>query len=533
MKRVYYNKEVEEFLHYQSQEQYYRDCQLLISLPTNDVILLKHFGEFMLFVEIFVANTFEDLVLSNLERAFKGMGKEELCLDVVLSIAWQWHNEMSEMTLNDRKREMTGLYANSYLLSWTGFCKLYHLSVMYDEEVYKVMRERRAKDFPYFAMIQRESNGIISPLPISQYRMTQVWDCMRQILPTLYIYTYSQEMRDYVNALFFRYCDFFCTGQKNLSLVLDNPLFMSRNISTKKNNHNGEEMMIDDGEEEEEEEEEEDDYDSYRKVSIPLDEKYSLQSEYFYEGEILFFSQLRRMRLSKRLELQHEKNPIILKEKPTKELMVAANKELLEMLCSICEHKYLRQFVVEDFKVKMMSLYVYHGEAERFRRKHPTANDGPGDVLAVCRPADQLNANNILKMKLADIINNQHKKEIVLITKCVTHRWLSYNSGTGVSRFLNDSREELQGFIIEEMVSLDTINEIITDNEASKEGMYPTLLKLVSLYYVLDGKGGIYKSDRFVDTYIVWLNLLIRGKMIQRKLLYPAVCKLLDYFVPF
>jgi hypothetical protein len=496
-------------------------------------------GEYMQFVEDFVERMHEDVGLSPLERDFKYMGREDgedYRIDVALSLAWQWHNEMSEMTLNDKKREMTGLYAQSYLFSWTGFCKLYHLSVLYDAEQYEMLSQRRGRDFPYFAMIQKEANGTISPLPISQYKMTQVWDSMRQILPTLYIHTYSQDMRDYVNALFFRYCSFFCEVQKDLAKVLDNPLFVYKVVNRRPTND--EDMVIQDsddsdGSDDDGGEGEEEDYDSYRKVKIPINEQYGLQSEYFYEGELLFFSQLRRMRLSKRLELNYSKNPIILRQKPTKDVMIKTNTTVLEMLCRVCEHNYLRQFVVEDFKILMMSLHVYHGETERYRRKNPTANYGPEDVLSVCRPADHLNANGMHKMKLSEIVTNNHEKEIVLITKCVTHRWLCYHSSNIISRFNNDSKYELQGFVIEEMVSLDYINELITDNEEGSDKMYPTLLKLVRIYYVLDGKGGVYKSVLFVDAYMVWLNLLVREDMVKKGLLYPSICKFLDYFIPF
>jgi hypothetical protein len=307
-------------------------------------------------------------------------------------------------------------------------------------------------------------------------------------------------------------------------VVLDNPLFAVKQVpQTQTKKHDWQEEV------EEEEEDDEDNYDAYRNVVIPLDETYSLKSEYFYEGEIVFFSQLRRMRLSRRLLLQYENNPIILKNKPSAELMIKCNCMVLEMLKQVSIHQELKQFVIEDFKLNMMALYVYHGERERYRRKWPEASSGDDVVLSVCRPADHLNANNMKKMKLSDIIDNSHEKEIVLITKCVTHRWLSYQGYSLISGFID--KHNLHSFVIEETVSLDYINELVTDNEEKDESMFPTLLKLVHTYYVLYN-GGVYKSERFVDAYLLWLHLLVHEKVVKRGLLHPTISESLDYFIP-
>lgn len=514
MKRVYFNEEKEKFLAYTTLEQYAQQCVAFV-LPKDLFILLQHMTAFMHFVEALVEKRTpeqekEEVSLSDLLMAMMRQDEEELAepdpqqisLNKMLSVAWQWH-----MTINEMREDFTGLYARNVLLSWTAFCKLFFLVRRCDDEVYGALRQFRAEDYPFCMMVSRDENVTISSRPILAYSVKEVRNSVRLIMASLYRYPYTTAMKNYFYALFYRYCDLFTLQQTDLKRVLDNPLYFSL-------------IELD---EEQQHEEDDEDYDAYKRITVPLDAQYQLKSEYFYEGELLFARQLRRMMLSNQLIQQSEANPIILTNPINDEKMRQCGVAMMETFRQLTIHKELKKFINEDFKRDLLKLYMFHGETERFVRQWPSSASEPGDVLAITRPSDLLRANQVQKMNLTDILNagDAYANEIVFITKCINHRWISYES--------NESSHRIDAaFMIEQLVTLDDIDEAI-DQEAG----LPILLSLIQTYYVVY-RGGVYRTVVFIEAFMIWLSILIKKERVMtEKTVHQNIREYLVYFETF
>jgi hypothetical protein len=297
-------------------------------------------------------------------------------------------------------------------------------------------------------------------------------------------------MKHYIEALFFRYCDLFCAVHDNIDKALDNPLFYARQTLEEELAERLETAHIDPHEH----------YDSYRSTSVRVSPQHVLKSEYFYEGELLFFFQLNRLRLSVLLQQQYVSDPIILRQSPSEEQLAATNKKLLQLFTELAVHPCIKKYIIEKFKRQVMSVYVYHGERERYVRRHPTASCTPNDVLTACRPNDHMNAVSMQKTTLGDIVSKLLEREIVLIAQHATHQWLKLEE-------VKEHKAINKCFVIEELLAIDALEELVTRNEL-KQCEIPVLLRLVSVYYVLY-RGGVYRAKRFVDAYMVWHSLLI------------------------
>lgn len=574
---IHYDTSTEPYLQYAGPADmldYADAASLTDQLPMDELVLLKHMQCFVRFVE-----DLRDAVYERLERRDQATaGQSALTLAIMeeqrrlqrlerqkrqllttnsdddddedeaqhavdrihipdlLGVAWFWHKLVRE-----RKREMTGHYAHTLFLSWTGYCKLFHLWVVSDVERYDALKEKTADQFPYCEFASDEANVVVSNAPLMAYTVTEIWAAARRIAPLLYKHTYHVEMKHYFHALFFRYCDLFCSQHQSgeLARLMDNPLFcdvvpyrpprpqrpalpcvmdveQQQQLTT----------MMDDDDDDDGEEVEDidwDHYDAYRHVSVRLDQQYVLKSEYFYEGELLFFFQLMRIELSRQLQERQSGDPLILKRKLDEPLLKKCNTAVMKMFSEISVNTYLKKDVVEDYKRTVLSLYLFHGEKERYVRRNPIADNNPSVVLKTCRNNDHEAAINMQKMTLGSVIDGQYEREIVLIAKHATTRWVQFK---GVPQ----RKAIAQAFCIEELMSVEELEALVTKNDV-RQTTVPVLLKLVHVYYVLY-KGSVYQSVIFVESYMVWLALLVyKAKLVKLGLVHPTIKKELQYFV--
>ena len=527
---VYYDTSAEPHLPYAGPDDmvgYAAACQSVEHLPQGDLVLLKQLREFVRFVEdlIVAVNAWLDArdqrqaghsalalaILQEEQRRLSGGGGGDddappVSVVDMLGVAWFWHK-----VVRQRNQPVTGLYANALLLSWTAYCKLFHLYVVSDTERYEQLRTMTADQFAYCGLVSEHCNVVVSHALVLHYRVSELWAAVRRIVPSLYLCCFHPEMKRYVHALFFRYCDLFCAQQDQLDYVLDNPLFYARCTVAEERAARAD---VPDTEQ----------YDAYRSISVRLSAQHVLKSEYFYEGELLFFFQLGRLRLSELLHEQYADDPIILTQRADHEQMKRSNTTLLRMLSELVVHPYLKTYVVEPFRRTIMSLYMYHGERERYVRRNPTAACEVNDILATCRPNDHMQAVVMQKATLGDIIAKLCEREIILIAKYVTHRWIEHEE-------VREHAAIDAAFVIEELASLVELEALVTRNEEHKTEV-PVLLKLVHTYYVMY-RGAVYKSVRFIDAYLVWLSLLVnKAQLLGTSHLPELIRPELQYFVP-
>ena len=517
-KRIRYNKKTQPFLSYQNPEQYLEESARF-TLPTDPLILVKHLNQFSRFAEVLVRDVFSctDPEQDNaLASAMMRLDRLSVNLSLVFELAWNWFLEIESM-----RGEFTARLANARLLSWSQCCTLFYL-VIYsgDRESDRILYKRLrgpASDFCYCAMLlSKGSNVVITDTPIDSYSLDELWLSMRLIIPTLYQNPYDRDMKEYFYALLFRYAAFFTASQKNLTKLMDNPKFY-RKITY------GKEDDKEKGKEEEET------FDEYKEQKVEIGEGYCLTSDYFYEGEILFKSQLRRFFLSIELEKANEEYRLILKEETSPSRLILVRESCLKMLGEVSTHGELRQSINEEFKRACLSLYLYHGEAERWKRLYPNMNTRASEILAQARPADLKHATKVITSTIAETLKDPSlEKEMVLVTKIVTHQLFLYD---GVKKA--DAIDKC--FLLEELVTLDELETQI-DAALSRERRLgarrlPLLVKLMSIYYVIH-EGFLFKSLDFTQVYMIWLTILVvRLEVIHSEKIYPTIKEFIKNFV--
>lgn len=501
----------------------------------------------------------QDSIASQNGRGIKKNKKKDMPVNVALmvEVAWRWHNEVSL-----RRKPTTGLHAYCIMLSWAAFCKLFYLVVYENEQLYRLIKTHRATQYQYCVQVSAQENVIISSACLGMYSVQEVWLSLQQIVPSLYRNSFTPHMKTYLYALFFRYCDMMCTQQRAPRTTFDNPIFVKftepreksesstssneEDLDSSSENGNGgssssssnnssseeEEDSVDSEDEQEEEDlDDEDDYDYYKKVLVPLSPTYSLRSAYFFEGQLIFLSQLKRILFSEALVSLCEQAPLRMSsgQRPGPRDMQRCEKSLCRMLSTLFVHKDLKQYIKEDFKAKLLSLYVYHGEAERFRARWPHASANPSDILAMLRPGDNQHALRIFKMTAQQMLAEpaKYEREMVLMTKCATRQWLYSTVGKAD---LVDSIDA--HFMMEELATLHeidlrvaTVKGLIESNtmeefdiqEDQPSRPLPLLLRLVGQYYVSHGlTGRLYQTTNFTEAYMIWLQLLCSGGTLSR-----------------
>jgi hypothetical protein len=356
--------------------------------------------------------------------------------------------------------------------------------------------------------VAAKHNIEISGDPLSLYRVTDVWDSVRLIVTeALYTEVYSDEMKQYFYALFFRYCELMTVREPELEAVLDNPRFVEFLDPAEGAGDGDDEAVV-------AEREDGDDtaYDAYKRVKVPVSDVCALRSDYFYEGEVLFFNQLYRLILSDRLLVQYETSPMQLAgPPPSAETRATCQAAWLSLMTDVCRHKELGQFIVADFKAQMMQLYLFHGETERFRRQWPEANAEPTDVLLMFRAADHMEALRIHGVPPLELVKAYvesgalYERECAFLTRQVTQRWLAYQ---GVKR----ARTLDRYFVLESMLTMAQLEAQLERDEKRP----PLLLCLMKLYYVVDGER-LYRTEHFIQAYLLWLGQLILRDIIQLK----------------
>ncbi len=481
------------------------------------------------------------LVQQAMARLGKKTTEGEVSTGAMLQVAWQWHK-----TVCQRNEHITGVYAHCYMLSWSAFCKFFYLVLYENAEMYHIIATRRADQYEYCHQVNAEENVVVTDAVILHYTVNQVWNSLQQIVPSLYRYRYTSDMKTYLYALFYRYCDIMWRRQDDdLKRVLNNPLFVkfapvdeSDESSEYYTGSESEEWDEDSDEEEDsleddeeaEEEEETEPYEAYQNVTVPLGDGCSLRSAYFFQGQLVFFSQLKRVSFSETLRTLTDANPLILARPLTSEQSTRCREAVLQMCGETAVRDELKKFVKNAFKTTVVPLYLYHGEMERFRAQWPHANNHAFDVLSMFRPNDNVEATKMLEMTAGQLLADdaRYEKEVVLLLKCCLKESLQHEMGTTAIR---DTVE--QCLVMEEQVSLDVIDEhigAILQRQQSRDGTSPpVLIRLVGYYYVECG-GALYRTDRYAEAVLLWLNLLVAARLIGRKHLHVKLKSCLSLF---
>ena len=500
MKRLHYNKSEEKYLDYNEKEPVqYLEAAGKSLLPHSNLVLLKQMTGWARFVEALLSRVTFNFSLEDIMREETEIDTID-CL-TVLNVAWRWHTDIIS-----RKEPLTSHYAYAYMMSWSCFCQSFIITIHNNVDRLEEIQKWPAEKYVFYQEMSQLNNIEISSDIISQYNVTILWDSMKFfIIYGAYNMSYSNDMKRYIHALFYRYCSFLTVKEEELEVMIDNPLFIQEIDKEEKKTKLGDEDEA---------------YDAYKLITIPVTENYHLTSNYLFEGEILFYHQFYRITLSDILCSFYEEDPILLSSVVIDDKIEEYKLVWFNFVTHVCSHSRLDQFIVNDFKKDMMSIYLYHGEKERYQRTWPEANSDPNDILNQTRPDDQIIALEIQNMIPTLILSTFkekgiYEKESIFITFLAIKRWFAYRE------FKNHGiLNEL--LILEEFYELNQINLIMI----RKNTDYPLLIRFVSTYYVILGRQ-IYKSTIFFNALFLWINLMSKREAgferAMHKLLLPII----------
>lgn len=499
---------------------------------------------------------------------------ETLRLDRVCDVLFRWHTDIVA-----RGETMTGLYAINYFLTWGSYVRAFHLFICLDEAKLEVYATKKVREHAYCQIVNQRENIFITEECFIDYRVSLLWNSMRIILPSLYNDPYSRPMRSYIYSLFFRYGDLLSLQQEEdeehmLDDIYNNPLFVTfhsipqlmgldadeadaQQDAEKRRLHSNRAQT----EEEEEEEEDEDDaaamleeFDAYKKIRIPANKSYSINNEFLYQGEGLFYYQLRRLRLSDDLIRYHgsqaEKRITINYGKLNRlEFVKLMTEKWSVAMAAISCDTYLRQPLMEQYTAKRIDMHLYHGERERYKRQFPASTCESRDVLTGVRPQAMNFISDTQNTVLRDMFiafknaylllmdkqfsssqTGDYEKEAIengllywstvrleqetqLLTKLGTCLYF------GLHKIPNHNMMS-EAFILEEMVTLQHIEDyaFLKRRTGGTSKVWPVFIKLMRFYYVIDTKSNkIFKSLFFVESYFVWLALCNHCGLFNKK----------------
>lgn len=335
--------------------------------------------------------------------------------DTVCNLAWEWHDN-----IKSRKNTFTSLYAINYFLSWGSFCRTYYLNVMLKEKSLssKDLLERCATDYKFTEIVDSSHYIIVHYKPIMTYSLKFIFEAIKVLIPVLYIYSYSIEMKDYLYHLFLRYCSILsvsCATEDEEFELLDHPArFKYHDIGLEDEDDDDEDNGC--GEE---------DYNEFKKTCVKMNDRYSITSDYIYEGEALFYSQLSRVNQSVILGKMAEEYPLYFNGYDTPQESILLVKLCLDawnkFVHSLSLHKLLGTSVKEGFHTDAMHLFLYHGEKGRYINSWPESNHEPGDIISQTRPDDFTLLQQVRQYVIKDISTTFYKGFIQFLNNTVTN----------------------------------------------------------------------------------------------------------------
>lgn len=556
---VYYEETVEAYLEYHGDLLAYQNEMFAFVIPSMSQFLLKHMHALNAFLDDIYASLYEKectrakedtadrfaLLYAEYDEveeeriALRDSILNQLELSLIYNTVFRWHGDV--MT---RKGEpMTGAYAVAYFASWGACARTFHLFICSSPDKIPFYAERTAKEHPYCQIASKRAHVIVSVAPLIEYSVDDLWNGVRIITSTLYQYNFSPSMRAYMYALFFRYADLLASEQPEdkVYAVFNNPLFVIHN----------EELPIMG----EDEEEYNDAFDAFKKLSISANSSYSLHNDFMYEGEAIFYHQLYRIKLSDDLIRYHRAPNVAITIRYTQQIkrndILKATVVQWHAMCSaVAKNTFLRQTLVEMYTNTRTDMHLYHGDKERYKREFPTSAADARDILQEARPLEMAAIVSTQSVVLGDLLNAFKKEYMVSYAELFNEGDVGiieervFNEGdegwmtatyeqealllTKLSTFLyfqlqlvKRYKSMTDAFMLEELCTLQEIEERVF---LHKKKEWPTFLKLMRIYYVIDTvTDKVFKSLFFAEAYFVWLCLSLRSELIKEDSLPPEL----------
>jgi hypothetical protein len=444
-------------------------------------------------------------------------------MESLISISWCWHQDI-RYRYNKLDDE---LYTYCYILSWVNLSRLTGLKI-YD----KPKLNNQSNEFTFIQKISSNEMIVISNNIIKDYSILVLWQSIVLLWPCLYKYPYSDEMRIYFNTLYSRFCYLLTYIIKDDSF----PKYYRR-------------KQQDDEDQDEEHEKTLIDYYSdkfdYRSVSLKTGDDHVFKSCFFFDTELIFFHQLSRISLMKKLSSLHQLHKLTYSYTDIKDIthQTWCDRIIKMILCfkesiiGFIENEFLKNDIWEDLKSNLSRLYLMHGENERyFRDNYMKSNQSHADeILNKIRPNDYQKINTLKEKIPKDFINEytecftkfiestrlsdnlfdsyhlsdfKSEKESIYLTYLCFEKWVS------LSKIKINLKEIFYYDIITDINKIDDVFDIF-DEGSSKIPIFITVMKHS---FILDIKNKkVFHSLLFIEAFTIWIILLMKENIITNK----------------
>lgn len=504
---------------------YLKKCTNILP-PIDNKSLFKHFiesskmiGNYLTIYDRIYNNVSKDLILNLTNK--------------ILSIIWCWHKNIRERyeKINDE------LFCYSYIFSWTNVCRMMFIDLYQEENM-----EKSGEEFNFIKNISKFDKIIITQNKIKNYTLKELWQSIVLLWPCLYKYSYSIDMKDYFNLLYFKYCSILTSLNNNNFKEGDFTKYFKIKNPTLKNNN--EITVLDEYSNEID----------YKNIELNIDElniKHIISS-FIFDAEIIFYHQLIRFTITKKLfnynhSFYYSYNDLINNYERLPKLIDC----FLDGILKIIRNEFIKVDIWEGFKNNLSRLFLMHGENERFIRENKMASNKThtDDILNKIRsngykiindlkekiPKDlitiyikeiqefieknkshftssKINFNNPLFINF-NSIQFKHEKETIYLTYLCFEKWFSLSvSQLDIKNlFLSEYFTPLEKF--EEVI--DNLNDNSTTTTIVK---VPVLLNIMKHNFIIDFTQKpivIYHSLIFIESFMIWIILLIKSKILN------------------
>ncbi len=506
----------QKYLRYNNNVDKYQKCMTNFILPTDDETLLKHAQSLLTFIDTIHEITEqrkkkqqeldEILKKKNLEKEnidpFAYMNEsqsetEESTKDIedaseddelvinyfgLCQITWTWYNNVKLRT----SPPSLSLYTSARFYMWIAFVRMFYLSVNSEIEKHKHYADSNVSKMDYFKQVSPHHYIEVSDEPIGGYSINELFTSIRLAYRSLYTFSYSHGMKDYIHAFFYRYANLVSCEQVDDENIFDDQTYC--NVKTivdrndlpmndmddndsgilpifgivdhrqgNNNNNNNNNNTNNDADEN-------DDNDkdilgniskadtvgelvqAFQHMNINVNPTCSINNRFVAEGERLFYHQIYRLKLSSHLyKIASKKplNPRFNKAFTRVQFATECITAWLNFMTALCDDPVLRSFINNEFKTQLVDIHIQHGEKERFRDAFPGMSDDNRQILSEMRPNDlsyiektQLMTlkmiitayhKELLLMETADFKSLPYESECILLTTIITKNWYQKN----------------------------------------------------------------------------------------------------------
>jgi hypothetical protein len=560
--KVLWAETKEKYLRYNNNVDKYQKSMTNFVLPTNNEILLEHAHSLLKFIDAIHEITEQRKMKQQekeLEEKRKNAERKETNIDrfaymdesqseeseestrdiddmsseeedgLVINYVglcqttWTWYVDVK---LRSESSSAISLYTSARFYMWIAFVRLYYLSVDTEIEKHKHYADNTVSKMDYFKQVSPHHYIEVSEEPIGTYSINELFTSLRLAYRSLYTFSYSRGMKDYIHAFFYRYAALISCEQPDDENIFDDPTYcnisttttsMTNNIPKNRidddnhdvlpifgvvhhtqnnNNNNNNNINIKIGDDDDD-----DDNEilgniskvdtlgglvqAFQHMNIGVNSTCSINNRFVADGERLFYHQIYRLKLSSRLYRIASKNPLrpgFNKTFTREQFATECITSWLNFMLGLCDDTVLRTFIINDFKTKLIDIHMQHGEKEIFCDAYPGMSDDNRQILTEMRPNDLSYIEKTQLMTLRMIITAYHKEltamttadfkslsyesECILLTINITKNW--YQQKT-----VPDANEMASNMIYDELIEMDTldstIDTIVTHREEDDE----------------------------------------------------------------